>query len=190
MKTYKPLAGESIQRACKIATAMAKTGQEDVEFTFNGIRVVAAANYAEEDLVACWERELNERRETYEASPEYRAEQKKREQDIADKNFVVNQTVNNIGRVIQNQEELMIALRRIVDFGDDIDIAYDKKSLAAQLKTAGYETHMKTGQPKEFYNDKKNMGDYIVGQILDFLDRGMSPHPCAVSAIDKWLKMK
>lgn len=79
MPTYEPMSGESIRRACEEAVALA-TEQEDVEFIFNGQKILAKWSDNPARLAADYTAETERRHKEYLASPEYATREAERRQ--------------------------------------------------------------------------------------------------------------
>jgi len=79
MRTYTPTAGDHITNACENACRAARAHNEPVEFSFNGIRLVAGPASTPDALANEYAHESEQRAEAYRASPEYAAQEARRE---------------------------------------------------------------------------------------------------------------
>jgi hypothetical protein len=82
MKTqkYEARAGDTIQSTCEVTVEIARNQSCNVEFDFNGIKLVATPTTDPAVLAKSYSDECERRRQEYIASPEYKAQQEAYEQ--------------------------------------------------------------------------------------------------------------
>lgn len=188
---FKPLLGTHIREACKEAAALAINKNSDVEFEFNGIKVIATPKSSPASLEADWNSQMEASRKAYKESPEYAAEQQRRAEAVKTSQNVVNCFMDGIEQVLVtcSTDDILKYVQPFVGASDDVDVSFDKAKLADLLEQYGYKDSMHVGKPKEAFDDKETMAQYILGQVVTCLRSGMPPHPITNSFIEKYFAM-
>jgi hypothetical protein len=180
--------GERIENACKQAVATAIKKNSDVSFDFNGISITATPQSSPASLLSEWNAQMEASRKAYRKSPEYAAEQECRAEQVKTGQNVVNRFMVGIEQVLAtcSTDDLLKYFTPFVEAADDVDVIFDHSKLADLLERYGYKDNMHVGKPKEAFDDKETMAQYILGQVVNCLRSGMPPHPITNSFIEKY----
>jgi hypothetical protein len=186
--TYEPSAGTHISHACKEAAAMAIKQNCDVEFEFNGIKVTATPQSSPASLEADWDTKMAAEAKAYRESAAYAAEQERRTEQVKTSQNVVNCFMDGIERVLAtcSMDDVLKYFKPFVEAADDVAVTFDKTRLADLLEQYGYKDGIHVGKPQEAFKDKEVMAQYILGQVVSCLRKGMPPHPITNSFIEKY----
>jgi hypothetical protein len=189
--TFEPSPGTHIKEACKKAAAMAINKSSTVEFEFNGIKVTATPQSSPASLELAWESQMEADRKARKESPEYAAEQQRRAETVKTSQNVVNCFMDGIEHVLAtcSTNDILKYVQPFVGAADDVAVTFDKTGLADLLEQYGYKDNMHVGKPQWAFDDKETMAQYILGQVVNCLRRGMSPHPITISFIEKYFKL-
>lgn len=186
---YKTFIGESIKHACSNATLMAIKNQCDVEFEFNGVKLIATKDTPSHWLESEFDRILKENREKYLQSDEYKALQQKQMEELEQCQNIMDTSIMPVfADIVEcgNLDYIMSWLKQFTINADFIGVTYDKKFIADFLELNGFKENEHVGQPKEFFNTKNNMAHYIIGQVINCLRKDMPPHPITLKFIDDY----
>lgn len=188
IKTYP---GQRIEEACLLAVEKAKLIQCSCSFEFNGVEVVAGRSSTREGLVAFYHDELSRQAEEYRKSPKGISDAEASKKRLEDAQEVVNECITNLPALLVagTMDDLMRLLEKFTPASDWIGIEYDKADLVKALNSAGYVDNMHVGLPPERFSDRRLMGEYITGQVINCLNNGMGPAPVTVSFIEKYFKL-
>lgn len=186
--TFEPSPGTHIREACKEASAMAINKNSDVEFEFNGITITATPQSSPASLEADWDAKLAAEAKAYRESPEYAAEQRRREDQVKTGQNAVNCFMEGIEQVLAtcSTDDILKYFKPFVKVADDVGVNFDHNKLADLLEHFGYKDGMHVGKPQEAFDDKETMAQYILGQVVSCLRRGMPPHPVTNSFIERY----
>lgn len=189
--TFDPSPGTHIREACKEAAAMAINKNSAVEFEFNGITVTATPQSSPASIEADWNSKMEADSKAYRESPEYAAAQQRRAEQVKTSQNVVNCFIDGIEQVLAtcSTDDILKYFKPFVEAADDVDVKFDKSKLSDLLEQYGYKDGMHVGKPQEDFNDKETMAQYILGQVVSCLRRGMPPHPITNSFIEKYFKL-
>lgn len=187
-RTFEPSPGTHIREACKEAAAMAIKKNSDVEFEFNGITITATPQSSPASLEADQDTKLAAEAKAYHESPEYAAEQQRRAETVKTSQNVVNCFMDGIEHVLAtcSTDGILKYFKLFVNAADDVGVNFDHNKLADLLEQYGYKDGMHVGKPQEAFDDKETMAQYILGQVVTCLRRGMPPHPITNSFIEKY----
>lgn len=190
--TYDPLAGTTIDHACKEATALAIRKSAEVTFDFNGITLTATPDSSPADIQKDWKVKLEKEREEYRASPEYTEDEKRRVEEISSNQSIVNHFMETIEQILAtcSTDDLMESLKKFTLAADNVGVKFDNVRLVTILESAGHKEHAHVGRPPSDFDSKEVMAQYIIGQVINFLRSGMPPHPVTVSFIEKYFALK
>ena len=75
MRTYEPMAGESIGKTCETLEQLATEHGDPVQAEFNGVMITASPGSTAGELETEWREETDRKRAEHEASPEYKRRQ-------------------------------------------------------------------------------------------------------------------
>ncbi len=192
MKTvsYDVPPGETIARACDTAVSIAKHGKCSVKFDFNGIPVKATPTSTPRLLQDGWNEECNRRSDAYAASPEGKRAKAEMDAKIDAAQNECNRLSITLGTAVKGGVGSVIEwLNSYVKAADWIGVDSHRNSVTRTLLDAGYKDGEHVGKPPEWFNTKKRMGRYIIGQALNCMVSGMPPHPVTLSFIEKYHKL-
>lgn len=187
--TYDPHAGTHIASACKEAVAIAMQERQNVQFSFNGIELLATPDSVPAKLEAEFTAKLEAAAKAYRESPKGIAEAQKRTAEIARKQRSVNTALAVLKHIVADHDKLMLWLKSFTEDADDIGVQFTKSLLAEELEAAGYTENEHVGQKPEWFCTRERMAHYIVGQAINCLRRGMGPHPVTRGFVEKYFKM-
>lgn len=186
------LAGTSVDDAIDKAITLAKNKNDSVSFDFNGIEVTVDKNSEHKTVYQKWNDAMNKAGENYLNSPEYKAEQIKRNQEIQHNQKVVDDCFNSLENVLNvgSLDMIITWIKLFSECADDIGVKCDYKKLYYIFLSRGYQANENTGLPQDKYKQKEIMGRYIIGQVMSFLEGNSPPHPVAVSFADKYFLLE
>lgn len=177
MIRHEVLPGDHIAHACGEAVAMATGRGEAVAFEFNGVLVTVQPGEPAADAAARWQAEVDRRQEAYRASPEGRAaaaeaaEESKRHQAETDALVArLPAAVGDLGKLVR----WCVALSRPADH---VGVRVDHDAIADVIEAEGYARNAHVGRPPGVFADRRVAGEYLVGQAVDCMRKGMPPHP-------------
>ena len=213
MLTYTPEAGTQISFACEEAINIADRHHDEVSFDFNGVNVIAKPGGLPGALVQEWSDIQQRQAEEYRKTPEYKEKKLQRDKEVATKSARIKELLEDFAPLVERafldkaieyrMHDLLPSnphkyLEKIIDWideftplADDIGVQgdYDTTLLAQQLEAAGFFEGEGVGQDPEWFSTREKMGRYIIGQVLSFLKKGMSPHPMTNSFIEKYREL-
>lgn len=189
-KTYTPQCGDNIEHACKAALAMSMDSGEPVDFTFNDVSLTANPKNTVTELLNSWEEQMEEAHQKYLQSQEYRDYQIKRKKEVAEKQKRVNDTMDVLPFVVGDELKLMFCIKDLANDADDTGVKLNHGELISILEKAGYAENKHVGAPKESFNNKTVMAEYIAGQVINCLKMNMPPMPVTVKFCNDYLAMK
>ena len=187
--TYDPHAGTRIATACKEAVAMAMNGRQNVQFSFNGVELLATPDSVPAKLEAEFTAKMEADAKAYRESPKGIEDAKKRTAEILRKQRSVNTSLAVLKDIVADHDKLMLWLKSFTEDADDIGVQFTKSRLADELEAAGYDENEHVGQKPEWFCTRERMAHYIVGQAITCLRRGMGPHPVTLGFVDKYFKL-
>lgn len=182
---YEAQAGQSITSAAREAIKLAGEHSQPVEFDFNGIPIVVEAGQDPKFVSDRYMRQIQKQAEDYEKSPEGLAYAAKRSKEIAVKQNRVGILIQRLSKPL-SLDEMMNWVKQFTDDADDTGVECNFKEVAKQIEALGYVANEHVGQKPEWFNNRERMGRYIVGQCLTFMNKGMGPHPVAISFVNKY----
>lgn len=181
--------GSRIEDAIGRAVNLSRDTNEDVMFDFNGVPVSVSPTSEPHVVLRHWQDEMNRQAREYPESPEGRLAKADRDREIASKQTTVNALLACLPEVLTiSESRLMGWLDSFTENANDRCVDFDKTSLSATLVTAGYKRNDCVGmEPELIGGSRELMGRYIVGQVIDFLDQGMPPHPVTCRFAEQYL---
>lgn len=137
-KTIEILPGICIDEACEIAIDAAKTG-EDIEFEFNGTKVLATSGDNPDALISKWRSDMDAAHKAYIASPEYIARESARAaKEEQERTVLMVETAtteaemrDSVAPWPKTQEQLEEYVKSLVDRQHDYGTCVYAMSLAA-----------------------------------------------------------
>jgi hypothetical protein len=186
------LCGTSIDGAIDKALALVKHKKQQVSFNFNGVDVIAGLHDSYNSVYIQWDSKMKQAAEVYRKTPEYEAQQIKRNKQIQHKQKIVNDCVNSLENTLNSGslDMIMTWIKLFSECADDIGVGCDYKKLYDVFKDYGYKINENIGLTEDKYEQKEIMGRYIIGQVMSFLKENNPPHPVASSFVDKYFALK
>lgn len=188
---YQAIPGTSIEFAASETHLLARQTGRRVRFNFNG--VVLEATPKKSRLTILWEFEvitgqrseawrLSRKGQTHEAIRRDRARRLQSDCDtlIASLDEVLSR--NDLGQT-------MAWIRAFQNPADRTEVHFDHAAVADTFERHGFSENQHVGQPREFFNTRKNLGEYIVGQTIACLRIGMGPHQVTHKFIDDYFAL-
>ena len=186
------LAGTDINSAITKAIELVKYKKQQVSFNFNDIDVVVGLHDSRNSVYEQWKTKREQAAETYRNSPEYKAQQIKRNQEIQHNQKVVDDCFNSLENVLSvgSLDMIITWIKLFSECADDIGVKCDYKKLYYIFLSRGYQANENTGLPQDKYKQREIMGRYIIGQVMSFLKGNSPPHPVAVNFADKYFLLE
>lgn len=176
--TYDAYVGETIDHAASEAVSLSQRTGLEVQFKFNGVGLTASADTNPEELVQTFHDALSRKAEAYRKSPEGKAAQAKREQQIAEKTKQVDKLVDNLDATIQEgTTATMNWLAQYAPLADDISVDGRYDEVIQKLEDAGYSADDSSFDPKTTTVTANVMAKYIAGNAISTMKSGLPPHP-------------
>lgn len=192
MRTYSPLAGTHIDKACEEAVAQARALDEPVRFTFNGIALQALPSDQPETIRQRWTTIQAEQHTAYRNSREGKAAQARREATITRRQRETDSAIDALPKILRTDnhlDALMNWLRAFVTSADDVAVRWDQGAVVDRLILAGYHENENVGQKPEWFNTRERMGRYIIGQAINCIAHAMPPHPITIRFVEKYFAL-
>lgn len=199
--TYSPKAGEHIETASRNAQRIAFEKGQRVGFQFNDVRLWAFPAGSSDIPAKFYSTVVERRHNAYLESPEGKAAQKRRDSEIAEKQFACDNVTNNLDSILAHNSStgVLFFIEKFCKAANDIAVTIDHKRIIASLENAGFERNayvmpswalklQKKFWPK-FFENKNRLYKYIIGQVLSCLYNGMPPHQVTLHFIEKWNKL-
>lgn len=187
--TFDPMAGTRIEDACEEAVRLARKNDCVVEFDFNDVHMQAFTTDSASDVSARWHAETDRRRAEYESSPEYAKKQESRRIAVLVSQNEIDRIIATIDR-ISGEAEWMSWIKYFAELSDDVGVEIDLAEVSAALRRHGWVDGAHVGKPPgDFKNNKTMLAEYIMGQAINCLNRGMPPHPITRKFVDDYMAM-
>jgi hypothetical protein len=174
---HEPGIGESIDIAAKKLLSMIvmlENPDDILQMDFNGIILQAQISDTPQSIVERYDQACRKRSEDYAASPEGIAAKAKREQDIRNKQAVIDAGMVELETIdFSNLEAVIDWFDKMADASDDTGVRVDGKRIIEIFTSHGFQINANT-YDKFDGNDKANFAGYVVGQALDMLDHANS----------------
>lgn len=194
--TYDPLPGTYIDTACTQASKFAIDKNCHVKFNFNGVEITATPKSTWDELAAQYHEATRIEHEKYLASPECKAEEIRRtkerneHQHEIDKLMALLDTHTDGRYYMKNMDFLMTWINSLTEHADYVGVKFDPKKVFNWFKKNKFIMGFGVGEGEDFFQNKENMARYIIGQVMDFLDKGYPPHPVTTKFIGNYFKLK
>lgn len=173
---------------------IAKRQHCKVMFNFNGCVLIAAPKTSPMTLDWLYTIHTGRAHSKYLSSDGYKEYLRQRLIDVAAKQKIVDQCFNELPLVANDPLLLLRLIQRYTDNADDVDVSAPleaRQQMIATLQGAGYYNSDSVDLPVECYDDLGISVRYIIGQVLDMMEKGyQSPHPVLSGLIDNALKPK
>jgi hypothetical protein len=140
-------------------------------------------------LQLIFDRKLKENHEKYLHSDEYKALQQKQAEELAQRQNIMDTSIMpTFADIVEcgHLDYIMSWLKQFTENSDYIGVTYDKKYIADFLELNGFKENEHVGKSKEFFNTKENMAHYIIGQVINCLRKGITPHHVTLKFIDDY----
>lgn len=136
---FDPGAGSHIRDACIEALRIANQEKQEVEFTFNGVKVIGHPGDSAESIQSKWSADTEASRKAYYESPEYKARQEKEAEEYARKSSAVMIETAKTEEEMRNapepwpytEKQLLEYIHSLVDRSHDYGTCCYALSLAA-----------------------------------------------------------
>lgn len=195
--TYEPMGGENIAHTVRHTARLSKTSGCRVRFRFNDVTLYATPKKSPVTIRWEWELINGQRAEQYRLSKKGQQERARRAAEIVSKQYAVTAAVRGLPGLVENNnlDHLMGWLHSFVEHADDIGVDMNAAAnlkggghewIAILFESKGYKENPHVGQPPEWFNTRERMGQYIIGQAINCLRRGMPPHPITQSFVAKY----
>lgn len=185
MRSYVPLAGEHIKQACTRAIFIARSNEEDCGFKFNDIALIATPDSTVEQLEKLFFDEMDRAHQEYEASPKGIAAMAQRQEEVKQRQEAVSRLAcADIEEM--SMDEVIAWLKEFTHAADDIEVRKPLKTITQLLEAAGFEANAHVGKEPGWFNTRQRMGEYVVGQAMECMKRGMPPHPICLTFCKKY----
>jgi len=172
---YEPRAGEHLNHAAEEAVKMAVAAQQTVTMQFNSVSLKIEPTMTGPQVAKEYDRQVKEAGEAYLKSPEYAAQQAEWKAQRQRNQVKMDALLGKLDGALKKGLSATVAWA-----GEYADLANEGadsqiKTVTKKLKDAGYKTNEYTDD-KFVEGNKEIMGRYVLGQVLDFMDKGMVPH--------------
>lgn len=180
--TYEPSCGENIKTTIEESLRLSNYKNLPVEFTFNGVTLLVGQSQSVEYYVDLFQQKISERQEAYNKSKKRQFAEKRRKLNLLSKQETLDSLVQNLPS--EDNDVLVDWLISFVEASDYIGVSYDKLKVITHLYKLGFVRNMWVGFAEDW--TPAHELEWIVGQILDCLERiGMIP-PIALSKLEDW----
>ena len=185
MIQFQPTAGLDIHYACDKAVAMANQGNDSVSFNFNGVAMVVAPGETAEAAVGRWWAQYEKNAEAYRNSPEGRAAKAAAEAREARCQRETTDLIARLPNVVRSLPDLVRWCMALSQSAGHVGIVWKPNEVADAIEAAGWKANAHVGRPKEDFDDQTIMGEWLVGQSIDGLRRGLPPHQVIIGFAEK-----
>lgn len=174
----------TLRQLLKNCLKISKDKSKDVEFDFNGIKVVV--NHKVSSDVGYWLDEWStateERRKAYEQTPEYKERKREQEKELQLK----QERCDNIMTILEHSGlkggfALDAWMMEFIPLADHVGVTYNKEVVITTLESLGYVSGEFVGYEGEW--DTCTTSRWIYGQILDGLKHHKCIHPILADKI-------
>lgn len=180
------MVGEHISRAAERAVSRAKSYGAIVRFKFNDLPMEVSPHDAPGDVEARYDRASAERRAAYEASPEGQRARREHEALVLSAQAEVDLAVVALdGLDFRDVNAVVAWCERIAKPADLIGVNVPREQILDWFKMHGWTPNMNCGAA---FNgeDRDNFAGYIIGQVLDGIERHGVPHPIVHRFAEQW----
>lgn len=175
-KIYTPQAGEHIDQTVTNVADAARLTNMPVHFTFNGADVIAhpgqQASAIKEDIKRQWESTAAAHR----VSPEGKKEALEAAERLAKHQMDHDELMLAIPKAFASEAETMQWLVRYSKAVVRGVVGVDYPSVIRGLEASGYKRNDIVDLPQERYTNPGTIAQWIGGQAIDCMYRGLPPH--------------
>lgn len=186
---YSPSPGTSIDFAVRYALNLARVKNRPVHFIFNDIKMKAHKRLSEKHLAGQWRDRLSASSVRYWSSSEGLAYKKQRAEEIEEKQLRIDTLMRTLPTLKRNLNHLMIWLQEFTEVADDVGVRFSPSNVIAELESEGYIANQHVGHVEQWFDSRIRVGQWLVGQALACLHKGMPPHPVASRFIDQYFAL-
>ena len=188
-QVYKPMAGDSIEEAARVAVFRAKTFKQPVEFYFNEIGLNATEDTNPEDIVRDYHEKRKIIHDEWLNSPEHVSYRKQRNAELLMAQRCYDFLLKVMGDTFESGvENMLVWLRFYAQTADRRDLKTDHHRVYVKLLDMGYQENLYLGLSPEAYQNPITLSEYIIGQAMDSLKRDMPPHPVIEKFIEQYFQ--
>lgn len=182
---YDPPCGSRIDDVARKCIGMAQDCRQPIHFSFNGIELVAKSGDNFHEISHRFKVECERKAEEYRNSPKGREQARKRALEVTRNQSKANELFDSLPSVEGNLDALLPWLVEFSEVADDVAIVVDFSVVAYRLERH-WKENAHVGRPKEDFADRRVMGEYIVGQAINCLRKGMPPHPITETFVKQY----
>lgn len=193
-----PSGGSNFRSIAELSCRLAKWAKSPVNFEFNGVVCKAKPTDGLWDVVKKWEDQMEENARNYRETDEYKQNQIRRVNRTNACQSKVNELMENIESVVHDERKALEWFRDFTESMDQIDVTCPGglERVYQVFESAGWKENDElapegvdsAAYAKELEADFTRMTRYIIGQCLNFVNQGMSPHPVAITFADAALQ--
>lgn len=182
--------GTHISRAATDATRKARRTGKVIRFKFNDVRLFAAPKKSEITILWEFEQDTTRAVSNWRESKAGRLAELNRNNQIIERQKIVDALLEQFDGVAQmGLDHVVTWCARLASAADDICVQLDTERTAALLESAGYKDSAHVGDQIVCQTNRKICGEYIIGQAINCLRHGLSPHPITVDWLEKFSAM-
>lgn len=173
---YYPVPGMHVRDAAAALVVIAEARRETVRAEFNKVEMQANPGETAEQVTDRFVATLDAKAEAYRTSPEGIAAAEKQRQDREHRGQVLGDVLRALpAKFTSHQAALRWAIKYIhaADWGGDTQ----PDRVIRVLEASGYADSDLEGLPKEAYQDPVTMAKYAMGQVINMMIHGRTPHP-------------
>lgn len=178
MEKIETYLGEHIDTAAKRAVKLAVERQEPVLLSFNSVDLIVAPTRRPQEVVVEFLETLEQRQREREATPEWQRGEQERAERVRSQQARLNELVASVDKAVASDLSTTIDwLGQFIPLADNVGVTFNHELLAAKLALVA-EENAHVGQPPEWIQESpRRAAQYIIGQVINMLRRGMPPHP-------------
>lgn len=162
--------------AAKLASIARETGRP-ATYEFNGTPLTVNPGESPEASVTRWNSDMEAKQKAWRESPEGIAAQEKRERELSYAKGLMAGILFRLPAKFPNHRRAMQWLVGYVPAADHAGVDAGLERVTQSLLASGYSRNDLVGLPRDAYQDGDTMARWVAGQALEFMARGMPPHP-------------
>ena len=180
------MAGTDIKTACKEAVAKAKKHHIPVHFDFNGQKMIAGPLDSPSALAMQYHEQCQRAAEAYQNSDAGKERKRQDELRVKKQQAAIDMLVAALPGIVGNETALMEWCKQYAEAGDLIGVDCRAGEVRPILLTKWADGAHVGEAPDWIKDSQKRMAEYIVGQVIDMLGRGMSAHPMTITFVERY----
>ena len=171
-----------MRSACEDAVKNARRFRCNVWFDFNGDTVAVCPQSRPEQVY----RHVCDRRHreaiAFRRSAAGAAQRRKAEVDSLKRQRQADRLMRRLVPIATtgDMDEMVQWVADFTEVADWVGVKVSTRAVLQILEASGYVLGFGVGKPPEYFDSRENMGRYIIGQAMEFLSRGSTPHPCLI----------